>query len=159
MNNNLKIPTSLSDKIKQEISGKIRPDIKTIFLKLFIVHLGVAIVTLSFCPQLGVSTFNTGLDLAHKFMALGKYSCELFCGFLFTSSSVAVSFLFLSRDEIRFLRFNKTFLASLLVLVSIGGLLMFNQKLFVELSLLWLIGTMFGVVGTLEIGAFVLKRF
>jgi len=158
MNENSKINPVINQKITEQIHSKIKPEMKDIALKLFSIHLAVAIVTLSFCPQLGVSTFNTGLDLAHKFMSLGKYSCELFCGFLFTSSSIAVSFLFLSRDEIRLLRYNKTFLAALFVLVSIGGLLMFNTKLFVELSILWLVGTLFGVVGTLELGSFLLRK-
>ena len=158
MNNQNKISQAVNERIKETIKNKIKPDIKIIFLKLFVVHLSVAIFTLSFCPQLGVSTFNTGFDIAHKLLALSKETCELFCGFFFTSSSIAVSLFFLTRDEIRFLRFNKTFLASTFVLVSIGMLLMFNSQLFVELSILWLVGTLVGVVGTLELGTIFIKK-
>jgi hypothetical protein len=151
------VDEQLSYKIIQKIKSKIKPDIKNIFLKLFLVHLSVALFTLSVCPQLGVSSFKTNLNFSHAFLAFGDKGCELFCGFFFTSASIAVSFLFLTRDEVRFLRFNKTYLASVFILCSIGFLLMFNSQLFVELSILWLLGTFIGVIGTLEIGAFILR--
>ena len=61
-------------------------------------------------------------------------------------------------SRIRVKKYKKGYLASVFVLVSIGLLLMFNSKLFVELSILWLIGTLFGVISTIEIGAYILKR-
>lgn len=158
MNDKKLVSTEVNERIISLVTNKIKPDIKSIFLKLFIVHLGVALVTLSICPQLGVSSFKTGLNLSHSFLMFGEKGCELVCGFFFTSSSIAVSLFFLSRDEIRFLRFNKIYLSSLFVLISIGLLLMFNSQLFVELSVLWLVGTLAGVVGALEVGALILKR-
>lgn len=151
------ISDQVSAKIIESVKNKIKPDIKSIFLKLFVVHLAVALVTLSVCPQLGVSSFKTNIDFSHMFLMFGDKGCELICGFFFTSASIAVSFLFLTRDEVRFLSFNKTYLASVFILISIGLLLMFNSQLFVELSILWLIGTFIGVVGTLELGAFILR--
>jgi hypothetical protein len=147
----------LSSKILSTIKDKIRPDVKLVFLKLFLVHLVVALMTLSVCPQFGISLLKTNIDFSHYFLLFGERGCELICGFIFTSTSIAVSFLFLTRDEVRFLKFNKIYLASIFILVSIGLLLMFNSQLFVELSILWLFGTFAGVVGTLEIGAFILR--
>ncbi len=157
MNEKKIVDEQLSYKIIQKIKSKIKPDIKSIFLKLFLVHLSVALFTLSVCPQLGVSSFKTNLNFSHVFLAFGDKGCELFCGFFFTSASIAVSFIFLTRDEVRFLRFNKTYLASVFILSSIGFLLMFNSQLFVELSILWLLGTFIGVIGTLEVGAYILR--
>lgn len=148
----------ISVKILNQIKGKIIPDVKKIFLKLFIVHCLVALVTLSVCPQLGVSTFKTGLNIIHTMSFLGQYTCELVCGFFFTSTSILVSLIFLSRDEVRYLSYKKFYLASIFVLISIGGLLMFNSALFVELSLLWLIGTMAGVLFTIELGSFIFRH-
>lgn len=158
MNDKKLVSPQMEERIIDAVRSKIIPDIKNIFLKIFLVHISVAFVTLSVCPQLGVSSFKTGIDISHFFASFGEMGCDLFCGFFFTSASIAVSLFFLSRDEIRFIKYKKGYLASVFVLVSIGLLLMFNSKLFVELSILWLVGTLFGVISTIEIGAYILKR-
>lgn len=152
------ISAIMNEKIIEDIKSRIMPDIKRIFLKIFLVHLATALVTLSICPQLGVTSFNTGINISHLFMTFGKIGCDLFCGFFFTSASISISLFFLSRDEIRFIKHRKSYLASVFVLFSIGLLLMFNSKLFVELSIIWLIGTLFGVVSTIEIGAYLVRK-
>ncbi|MDD4976812.1 MAG: hypothetical protein PHY93_20825 [Bacteriovorax sp.] len=157
MKENSQVSNDLSNKILADIKNKINPDIKIIFLKLFIIHLGSAIGTLSICPQLGASTFKTHLNLIHHLNFFGAKYCDLTCGIFFTGVSMVIALLILSRDEIRVLKFNKFYTASVLILFSLSFLLMLNPNLFLEFSILWLLGTMLGTIGVLEIGGRILR--
>jgi hypothetical protein len=154
MNNEEIIPSKLNQKILNEIKSRIYLDIKHILLKLFVIHLVVAVGTLSICPQMGVSTFKTNINLMYLFMNFGKLVCDLACGALFTGASVLMACIFLSHDELRILRSNKILAAASLALISIGGLLVLNPSFFLEFSVLWLIGMIFGSVISFEIGSF-----
>jgi hypothetical protein len=149
---------SMDERVLKSIKKRILPSAGAVLLKIFLIHISVALFTLSICPQLGVSTFHTGINLSHTFMHLGKVWCDFICGFFFTSTSITAALIILTRDEFRFIRFKKLSMAFIFILCSIGFLLMFNSKLFLELSLLWLIGTTFGVVSTIELGAYFFKR-
>jgi hypothetical protein len=154
MNNEEVIPTKLNTKILNDIKSRIFLDIKPILLKLFVVHLVVAIGTLSICPQMGATTFKTNINLMYAFMHYGKLICDLTCGTFFAGTSVLMACIFLSQDELRVIRSNKILAAASLALVSIGGLLILNPSFFLEFSILWLVGVILGSIISFEIGTY-----
>lgn len=153
-----KIPNELNDKILKTIKTKLTPDLKMILLKVFSIHLLTAIVTLSICPQFGFSLFKSQFNLMDVFMKIGPHFCDFACGLFFTSTSVSTILFILSRDEIRVLRYRPILMVSTMILTSLGFMLMLNPALFVQFTLIWLIGAVIGVVGSMEMGFLVLNK-
>lgn len=149
---NEQIPATLNEKILKDIKGRLNPDLKMIFLKLFAVHLITALITLAICPQFGFQTFKSHINLMELFMKLGNHFCDFACGVFFTATSIFIALFIISRDELRVLRHHRLTTVLLLVLVSIGFFVIMNPQLFFELSLLWISGASFGTLFTLEIG-------
>lgn len=157
---NHKTPTAIDEKILKTIKDKLNPDIKTIFLKLFSIHLITAIITLSICPQFGFQTFKSQFNLMEFFMKFGSHFCDFACGIFFTATTIFIAIFIISRDELRVLRHHRTMTVFSIVLASIGFFLIMNPQLFFELSLLWIVGAICGATVTLEIGTkFQLKTF
>lgn len=128
------------------------PDLKSIVLKVFAIHIFSALLTLTVCPQMGFSLIDSKINLMEIFMKLGPHFCDFACGTLFTSVSVGFIYLVLSHDEFRFLRFHPVLMASTMILTSLGFLLMLSPNIFIQFTFLWLIGAIAGVLGTMEIG-------
>lgn len=152
-----KIPNQIQEGILNEIKSRLMPDLKLIFLKLFTIHLGTALLTLSICPQLGFSVFKSEFNLMDIFMKVGPHFCDFACGVFFTSTSILAALVILSRDELRVLRSKKILASLTIILPSLGFLLMLNPQLFVQFSLLWAIGSLSGAIVGLEVGTRVLK--
>jgi hypothetical protein len=152
------IPNQVNHKILAEIKSRLSPDTKILLLKLFAIHLVTALVTLSVCPQFGLAVFRTNFNLMDIFMKFGgPHFCDFACGLFFTTTSMVSAFVVLGRDEIRVLRYKKTLATLTMILSSFGFLLMLNPQLFVQFSFLWLLGSVGGVVLSLEIGAKALR--
>lgn len=154
---NTKIPHHINEKILTEIKGRINPDSRMLFLKLFIIHLSTAVVTLSICPQFGFALVRTNLNLMHVFMKISPLFCDMACGAFFTACSMLSALVILSRDELRVLRHKLWLATALITLSSFGFLIMLNPQLFVEFTLLWFIGCVGGSWLSLDLGTRVLK--
>lgn len=153
------ISNETNKKILDSVKAQLMPDIKNVLLKVFVIHIISALATLTVCPQLGYSLIQTKINLMDLFMKIGGPGfCDFACGTFFTSTSVSFIYIFLTRDEFRFLRFHPMLMISTMVLTSLGFLLMLNPDLFVQFTFVWLIGTVAGVLGTMEIGFRILKR-
>jgi hypothetical protein len=146
-----KIPTALSDKILNDIHEKLHPKISHLIAKVFVIHFMTAAITLSVCPQFGFKLFKLPVNLMNTFMVFGMPVCNFLCGLFFTATSIGVASLVLKRDEVRSLKFQKTLLSLALILSSIGFFWIMNPQMFLEFSVLWLIGALVGVMGTLEV--------
>lgn len=153
-----KLPNELNYKILNDIKSRLIPDLKIILLKLFAIHLACAIATLSICPQFGFSTFKTNLNLMDVFMKIGPHFCDFACGAFFTTTSMIFVLILLSRDEIRVLRYRPFLLITTMILSSLGFLLMVNPGLFLGFTLLWLVGAIVGVIGSMEMGFRVISK-
>ncbi len=151
------IPKQLNNKIIDDIKSRLNPDLKILLLKLFIIHLVTALITLSICPQYGLSVFKSSFNLMNTFMKIGPAFCDFACGIFFTTTSMVSALIILSRDELRVLRHKKIITAFTIILSSLGLFIMLNPQLFVQFSLLWLLGSVGGVVISLEFGTRVLK--
>jgi hypothetical protein len=152
-----KIPSELNAKILNSIKEKIIPDTKLIMLKVFVIHLITALVTLSICPQLGFSFIRSKFNLMDIFMKIGPHFCDFACGAFFTTMSMTSILFVLSRDEIRFIRHKQILLILTLILTSLGFLFVLNPQLFIQFSLLWLLGTIGGIIISMQIGIRILK--
>jgi hypothetical protein len=152
------IPSTISEKILSNVKAEIIPDRRQLLLKVFVIHLLTAVVTLSICPQFGISTFKMNFNLMHTFMVFGMSACYLLCGAFFTASSVLMASFVLKRDEIRALRFQKTLLTFTLLLSSVSFFLIMKPELFIEFALLWLIGAIVGSVTAVEVSGRILQK-
>lgn len=151
------IPDQLNQKILNEIKSRLNPDLKVLLLKLFVIHLTTAVLTLSICPQFGFAIFRTGINLMDVFMKISPQFCDFACGAFFTTASILSALLILSRDELRLLRSKQIYSTSMLVLSSVGFLIMLNPELFVQFTFLWLLGCIGGSWLSLDVGTRVLK--
>ena len=147
---------SISKKTDKKIIGAVRrslfPDFKWLLSKVLFIHVFTSLLTLLVCPQMGFSLIKSKFNLMDLFMKVGPQFCDFACGAFFTSVSVSFIFLLLSRDEFRFLRYKPFIMISVMMLSSLGFLLMLNPDLFVQLTLLWVVGALAGILGAMEIG-------
>lgn len=148
----MNISNETNHKILSEIKSRLMPDLKIVLLKVFVVHILSALLTLTVCPQMGFSLIESKVNLMDLFMKIGPHFCDFACGTFFTSTSVGFLYFFLSIDEFRFLRFRPIFMLSIMILSSLGFLLMLNSNMFVQLTFLWLLGAGIGTLGTVELG-------
>jgi hypothetical protein len=153
------IPEQISSNILNTIKENLNPPYHQILLKLFSIHLAVGAITLGFCPQMGISTFKTNINLMHYFMYWGTTYCDIFCGIFFTSTSMLTAYLALSFDEKRVVRSKKILSSLSLILSSLGLFIIYNPRLFIELSLLWVAGAFIGAILSIELGQFLSLRF
>jgi Ca2+/Na+ antiporter len=153
-----KIPNELNQKIMDHVRGKLHPNLTHLMLKFFIIHIIAGVFTLALCPQFGFTTFKLPFNLMNTFMVFGMAVCNFLCGVFFTATSVILSAFVLERDEVRALKYNKTLATLTIILTSFGFFSIMNPNVFLELSLLWLLGAVMGVIFTLEIGGRLLVR-
>ena len=154
----MNIPVALSEKIKSEVNHKLHPKMSHVIAKMFAIHLATAVITLSICPQFGLKFFRLPINLMYSFMVLGMPVCNFLCGLFFTATSIITASILLNRDELRVLRYQKTMSCALLILSSIGFFSIMNPNLFLEFSILWLLGAISGVVFTLEVSSRILSQ-
>ena len=152
------IPNTVNQKIKSMIHARLHPNKTQLIMKVFIIHLITALITLSLCPQFGFKLFKLPINLMYSFMVFGMPVCNFLCGLFFTATSMIVAAVALKRDEIRVLRYQKTLTTSILILSSIGFFSIMNPNLFLEFSLLWLVGAIVGIVLTLEVSSRILSQ-
>lgn len=149
----MSISKQTNNKILDTIKAKLMPDLKKILVKVFAIHMASALLTLTICPQMGFRLIQSKLNLMDAFMKIGgPHFCNFACGVFFTSCSVSFIYVFLSRDEFRFLRYHPAAMVSTMILTSLGFLLMLNPNTFVQFTFVWLIGAIVGVISTMEMG-------
>lgn len=83
--------------VKKDIQLSFRK--KEIILKFIGYQILGALFSLSFCPQFGLG-MNTGHNISHYFMSFGMWACAAFCGSLFLSTGVIVTFMGMKGEEI-----------------------------------------------------------
>ncbi|AUN97277.1 hypothetical protein DOM21_15270 [Bacteriovorax stolpii] len=152
------IPPSVNEKILTSVHTKLHPKVSYLLGKVFLAHILSSIITLSVCPQFGFKIFKLPINLMHTFMVFGLPVCNFLCGLFFTTTSMLIASIVLNRDEVRALRHKEVLAASVLILSSIGFFGIMNPNLFIEFSLLWLLGAVLGVILTVEISSRVLAR-
>lgn len=145
-------------KIKSEIKKRLNPKPLDITLKVLVIHLFSAVITLAVCPQFGKKLFDFDINLMDFFMLItGPRYCVALCGTFFIGTSLFINTLFLNYDELRVIRSHRHLTVFLMVLISFGSFVMFDPILFLESTLLWFFGAILGGYLSLELSN-LLKR-
>lgn len=152
------INKNIEEALLKKIHNELKPSHKSLLLKVFFIHMLSAVITLSFCSQLGIKLFNIPFDLMKHLMIFGASYCDLFCAIFFTSTSFTLISLILKHDEIRFIKFNKTLFISFIILTTIGLFGIMNPEFFINFSILWLIGATLGSIVTIEVMSFLRSK-
>lgn len=153
----------ISKKIEEQILNKVQADLKPnlapLMLKIFGIHLIAGMFNLGVCPQLGVKLFNTNVSLMPLFMRITPTYCDALCGAFFTSISFLLMSILLSHDEIRYIKFNKLVVISIVLLTSIGFFWIMNPDIFFNFSFIWATGALLGAIFSIEAGNYLKRSF
>jgi hypothetical protein len=88
-----------------------------------------AIISLSFCPQFGLSFFVEGHGITHNLRLIGDWACALFCGSLFLSMGLIIAMLFMKADELWWILRRKKIALTFLPAMFWGVLMLLNVGL------------------------------
>lgn len=150
-------PESLSYKVLNFVQADLNPSHKVVFSKLLGIQAFIGFLTLIFCPQFDFSLTNN-YELFHYFhYAFGIYICSAICGALFVGSGAVFSAYLLRSSEVRKIkefRFLYYFAVSIL---AMGGFFLLGAKIYLTLSLYWLIGATLGGIMFFELNTLIRK--
>lgn len=91
-------PSQLSEMTRKDVLLSFQG--RAILSKFIAFQVLGAIISLSFCPQFGVSFFVEGHGITHVFRMIGDWACALFCGALFLSIGPVLAFLSMKGEEV-----------------------------------------------------------
>src|SRR6185312_8070245 len=100
-------PNWVNELIFSRIRRDLNPSGLSVFKKLAFIQLLTGIITLMFCPQLGIGFFKDNMGLMSLLMKFGDNICMAGCGALFLSISALASVIFLRPEEISVLKKNQ----------------------------------------------------
>ncbi|MBY0370888.1 hypothetical protein K2X33_09395 [bacterium] len=148
-------PRGAGDSLKRYVHADLNPSSWAVFCKLVVIHFVSGALTLFMCPQFGVA-FNGSHEhaLLNFFRSFGDYGCTLVCGAFFLAGTGLFAALLLRSQDIRVLRKSKFLQWGVLVLISIGFFLSFQeqeQSIPLGLAAAWLVGGLLGGISTFRI--------
>jgi hypothetical protein len=150
-------PKALSEQILSRVRADMHPAAWRVFSKVALVHLVVGTLSLLFCPQFGLSiSGNPGMF--GLLMYFGDKACMLGCGAVFLTGTAFVSSLVLSPEEIRAIRRTGLLQFSILSIASLGVFLFTGANIALGLGLFWILGSVLGGMGSLELGWLLRRR-
>lgn len=134
---------SVGQTIFERVRNDIQPSAWKVFSKLALIHFGMSLVILSFCPQFGVRIYGEGEGLIPFFMRLGEYGCMGACGAFFLGSSAILAALLLRREELKTLGRSHILAFGVLGLLSLGVFAMAHAEMILGLAAAWFTGSLF----------------
>lgn len=96
-------PPALSASILARVRSDLSPPPNRVLFKLLWIHIGAAVVTLSFCPQFGLGFFDRNHGVMSFAMRYGHWACEIGCGGIFLGLTALASAILMSREEAKVL--------------------------------------------------------
>ncbi len=151
-------PAGVSGQIFLKVRTDLNPRAGAVFLKLAGIHAVVGGITLLFCPQFNVNPLFGGIGLMSLFMRYGERVCMMGCGSVFMGGSLLVASLVLRPEEVRVIRRTEVLQMGLLALLSVGAFICADSSVIGGLALFWVLGSIFGGLGTFELGWAVRRR-
>jgi len=143
---------ALSRGILARVRADLTPSVLSVMVKVSVFHALAGALTLSVCPQFGFRLFGSGMGLMRVFMAMGHTACMIACGFFFLASSLLLSALLLSPEELRKLRAHRVFGLAYLILLSLIFFVIVDAQVAAGFLGLWLLGSVVGGLFSLELG-------
>lgn len=150
--------SELNSYVFSQVAKDLNPSELSVFVHLSFVCMIAGAISLSFCPQFGVSLSPYHLSLMSYFQALGVIGCGLACGAVFLGSSVLIAGFVLRPEQIKVLVDSRGLQFSALALLSMGALICLGGELVTaEYVIAWLVSSVFSSL--LSFKAAVLLRF
>jgi hypothetical protein len=154
MDSSMNPPDELSNNVKSYISTQLNPNPWMVFSKLSFLHLIGGMITLSFCPQFGVSIFGNDYGLTKYLFKLGPYGCTFACGAIFIGITMALASTFMTKEEIKKIKQHFSLQLLSIALLSLGSFLMLNAEILLSFGIAWIFGGLIGGMAILETGVF-----
>ncbi len=148
-------PLSLREKIIGMVERDLNPSLQSVFFKVLAVHAVTSLISLSLCSQFGIRALPV-LDLMNSVMKIaGESLCMVFCGALYLGFSALVISFMLRIEELRLVQKHKFLQVSFLSGASLGVFLCLGAEVLWGPSLLWLLGSLAGGIGSLKVGSMI----
>jgi hypothetical protein len=107
-----------------------------------------ALLSLTFCPQFGLSFLVEGHGFTHALRSIGDWACAAFCGTLFLSMSVLMAYSLMKKSEFWWVWRRHKITLGLLPALFWGTLMLLNLSMSLpsealSYHLVWLLGAGF----------------
>lgn len=122
-----KAPAELQNSTQKEIILSFQS--ASIIKRFLAFQLLGALISLSFCPQFGLSFFLEGHGFTHHLRMIGDWACAFFCGTLFLGSGALLALFFMKAEELWWLWKRRQLALITLPALSWGVLMLFNVSL------------------------------
>lgn len=152
-------PRKLTHSIFDKVKADLNPNKQLVFLKLLSVQMFTGLITMLFCPQFKMSLTNNH-DLFHYFHHnFGAQICMILCGAIFLGSGAIVAAYSLDLEEVRIIKNSKGLYTLAISGLSLGVFLLFGAKLYLDLTLLWVLGAFIAGTVMLAFNGFLRRKF
>ena len=147
--NEVSPPSIVTENIHRTVAADLHPSWTKVSLQAMLVHLVVGSALLLICPQFGVGGFSGLILILMKF---GHEVCTFTCGVLFLGTSALTMGFVLRPEEVQVLRRIRWFPFLILSICSLAILSLLGAEILFVLMMVWLVGTLVGGIGGLELG-------
>lgn len=120
------VPTAVKKAVALDI--RLSFQAKSILLKFLAFQIIGASFSMSVCPQFGLGLVE-GHGITHVFRMIGDWACAAFCGTLFLSSGMIVSFIGMKGEELWWIWNRYKFPLIILPALLWSGLMLTNMSL------------------------------
>lgn len=120
-------PVSLKEITRKDILLSF--DGRNILIRFIAFQILGALISLSFCPQFGMSFFVEGHGITHQLRMIGDWACAVFCGSLFLSTGTIIALFSMKADELWWVWRRRKFSLILLPGIFWGVLMLLNISL------------------------------
>lgn len=120
-------PSSLNEMTRKDVLLSFQGN--SILKKFIAFQILGALISLSFCPQFGMSFFVDGHGFTHHLRMIGDWACAVFCGSLFLSSGSMLAIFFMKIEEFWWVWNHKKFSLILMPALFWGVLMSLNLSL------------------------------
>lgn len=145
------VPAELSANVLGQILRELNPSARKVFAKVTLIHFLVGTLSLTFCPQFGVS-LTSSMGLMPYLMRFGEAACMIGCGAMFTGVSLLVASFALRLEELRVLRRHSILQIGSLATLSLGAFLCLGAEVIAGLGVVWIAAALVGGVVSLQAG-------
>ncbi|WP_372651511.1 hypothetical protein [Halobacteriovorax sp.] len=152
-------PRNISHSIIDRVKADLNPSKQLVFIKLLSLQLFTGLITMFFCPQFKMSLTNNH-ELFHYFHHnFGEHICMMICGAIFLGSGAIVASYILDLEELRVIKNSKGLYTLAISGLSLVVFLIFGAKLYLDLTLLWVLGASLAATVMLAFNYFLRRRF
>ncbi|PIK13633.1 hypothetical protein [Halobacteriovorax sp. JY17] len=152
-------PRQISHSILNRVERDLNPNKQIVFLKLLSLQLFVGLLTMLFCPQFTLSLTNNHKLFHYFHHTFGEHICMMICGSIFLGTGAIVAAYLLDIEEVRVIRNTRGLYYLAISGLSLGIFLLFGAKLYLDLTLIWVIGASLAGSLVLAFSDFLRRKF